>query len=74
MSPENPERAVQAAADTKSKQLMNKQYMAIGVSLGLCFGVALGAAMHNMGFIGIGLPLGVAIGVALARKKSEDET
>jgi hypothetical protein len=49
---------------------MNKKYIGVGVSLGLCFGAALGAAVHNVGLgIALGLPFGAAIGVVLARKK-----
>ncbi len=49
---------------------MNKsQYIAIGLSLGLCFGVAISAAFHNMGLMAVGLPFGVAIGVVMGRKK-----
>ena len=52
---------------------MNKKYIGIGIALGLCFGVVLGAAMHNTGLgIAIGLPFGAAIGYVLARKHSKD--
>jgi hypothetical protein len=52
---------------------MNKKYIGIGTSLGMGFGVVLGAAMHNVALgIGIGMVLGTAIGAALARKRSKD--
>ena len=52
---------------------MNKKYIGIGVSLGLCFGAALGAVMHNVGLgIAIGLPFGTAFGAVWARKRSID--
>ena len=57
----------------EASKCSSRQYIAIGASLGLCFGAGLGAAMHNVGLgIGIGLALGTAIGAALARKKSKD--
>ena len=50
---------------------MNKKYVGIGISLGLCFGVALGAVMHNIGLgTALGLPFGAAFGVVWARRKS----
>jgi len=50
---------------------MKSKYVGIGASLGLCFGVALGAVMHNVGLgIAMGLPLGTAFGAVWARKKS----
>jgi hypothetical protein len=52
---------------------MNKKYVGIGVSLGLCFGAALGAVIRNVGLgIAMGLPLGAAFGAVWARKKSAD--
>jgi hypothetical protein len=52
---------------------MNKKYMGIGVALGLCFGTALGAVMHNVGLgIALGLPFGAAIGAVMARRRSND--
>jgi hypothetical protein len=53
---------------------MNKsQYIAIGAGLGLCFGVAFGAAIHNVGLgIALGLPFGAALDVVLGRKKTID--
>ena len=52
---------------------MDKKYLGIGVALGLCFGTALGAAMHNVGLgTAIGVSLGTAFGAAWARKKVKD--
>jgi hypothetical protein len=52
---------------------MNKKYMGVGIALGLCFGSALGAALHNVGLgIALGLPFGAAFGAVLARKHSKD--
>ena len=52
---------------------MNKKYVGIGISLGLCFGTALGAAMQNVGLgMALGLTFGTAFGAVWARKKSKD--
>ncbi len=41
------------------------QWMILGMSVfGIPLGVAFGAAMGNMAFLGIGLPIGMAIGIA----------
>ena len=65
---------------------MNSKYvrMGISISVGLCFGAALGTALHNLG---VGIALGVSLGTvassrfvfggrsdaALARKKVVSE-
>jgi len=40
--------------------------LAAGISLGLCFGAALGLALHNLGLgssaVGVGIALGVSLG------------
>ena len=40
---------------------MNRKHVGVGISLGLCFGAALGTALHNLGWsssaIGGGSPL-----------------
>jgi len=45
---------------------MNIKRVAVGTSLGLCFGAALGTALHNLGWsssaIGVGIALGVSLG------------
>ena len=52
---------------------MNKKYIGIGTSLGLCFGAGLGAALHNVGlWSGIGMVFGTAFGAVWARKMSKD--
>jgi uncharacterized membrane protein YfcA len=57
----------------EASKCSSRQQIAIGTSLGLCFGSGLGAAMHNLALgIGIGMILGTTIGAALARKKSKD--
>jgi hypothetical protein len=49
---------------------MNSKYlrMGISVSLGLCFGAALGTALHNLGVgsaLGVNVGVGSALGVSL---------
>ena len=43
------------------------QWMAIGISLGLLFGMPLGLAVGNPGLFGIGIPIGLAIGLAIGQ-------
>jgi hypothetical protein len=45
---------------------MNRKYVGMGtsISLGLCFGAALGAALHNLG-VGSALDVNVGVGIAL---------
>ncbi|NEN22303.1 hypothetical protein G3O08_02140 [Cryomorpha ignava] len=44
-------------------------WLAIGMAaFGIPLGVAFGASLGNMAFIGIGLPIGLAIGVAVGTK------
>ena len=51
---------------------MNSKYVGVGISLGLCFGVALGAASQHVGLgMALGVSLGTAFGAALARKKGK---
>jgi Mg/Co/Ni transporter MgtE len=60
-------------APTVSNKFMNKKYIGIGASLGLCFGIVAGTAMHNISLgIALGLPFGTAFGAVWARKKSID--
>ena len=52
-------------------------WMGIGMaSFGVPIGVALGASLDNMAFIGIGIPIGFSIGIALGAgmdKKAKEE-
>ena len=44
-------------------------WLALGISVfGVPLGVALGASLGNMGYLGIGLPIGMVIGVAVGTK------
>lgn len=53
---------------------MDKKYIGVGVSLGLGFGIVLGAAMHNLVFgIALGLPFGAAIGVVMSARRAKIE-
>lgn len=48
------------------KKLYQTRWLAIGMSaFGIPMGVAFGASLDNMGFIGIGLPLGMVIGMVI---------
>ena len=50
--------------------LVNSKHVGVGISLGLCFGAALGTALHNLGWsssaIGVGIALGVSLGTGVA--------
>jgi len=47
----------------EKKGFMNRKSVGVGISLGLCFGGALGTATHN---VGVGIALGAGLGVAFA--------
>jgi hypothetical protein len=51
---------------------MNSKHVAVGISLGLCFGAALGTALHNLGWgssvIGVGIALGVSLGAVASSR------
>ena len=46
---------------------MNSKYVGLGISLGLCFGAAWGAALHilGVGSLGTNVGVGIALGVSL---------
>lgn len=49
------------------------QWLAIGMAaFGIPMGVAFGAALGNMGFLGIGLPIGMGIGIAVGANKDKE--
>ena len=52
--------------------LMNGKHAGVGISLGLCFGAALGTALHNLGWsssaIGVGIALGVSLGTVASSR------
>jgi hypothetical protein len=50
--------------DTK-KTYPEGYFLAIGLALGIPFGLIFATALDNPGFIGTGLPFGLAIGLAL---------
>ncbi|MBT8222071.1 MAG: hypothetical protein KJN96_02760 [Eudoraea sp.] len=46
--------------------------MALGMAVfGVPMGVAFGAALDNMAFLGIGIPIGMAIGIAIGTAMDE---
>lgn len=59
------------------KNQFRNMWMAIGMSaFGVPMGVAFGASLQNMAFIGIGIPVGMIIGMAIGAgmdKKAEQE-
>lgn len=66
----------------KELQLVVKKHyltmwMALGMAIfGIPMGVAFGASLGNMAFLGIGLPIGMSIGIAIGTtkdKKAEEE-
>ena len=44
---------------------MNSKRVGVGISLGLCFGAALGTALHNLGWSSTAIGVGIALGVSL---------
>jgi len=55
--------------DGEGQTSKKTNYLALGLSLGLCFGAALGvvfgAALDNMAFMSIGIGAGMTIGLAI---------
>jgi hypothetical protein len=51
---------------------MNIKHAAGGISLGLCFGAALGTALHNLGWsssaVGVGIALGISLGTVASSR------
>ena len=51
---------------------MNSTHVGVGISLGLCFGAALGTALHNLGWsssaIGVGIALGISLGTVASSR------
>jgi hypothetical protein len=51
---------------------MNSKHVGVGITLGLCFGAALGTALHNLGWsssaVGVGIALGVSLGTVASSK------
>ena len=43
---------------------MNSKHVGVTISLGLCFGAALGAALHNLGWSSSAIGVGIALGVS----------
>ena len=66
-----------AQSDRKKKENKKKEdnYGTEGLSLGMCFGVAVGTAFGNNTGIGLtlGMLAGFAIGSCIEKKKNDDE-
>ncbi|MBN2459618.1 hypothetical protein JXB28_05010 [Candidatus Woesearchaeota archaeon] len=52
----------------KEKKYPEGHFVAIGIALGLPFGMPLAISTGNPGLIGTGIPIGLAIGLALEEK------
>ena len=49
-----------------TKNHYRNMWMALGMTVfGIPFGVAFGASLDNMAFIGIGIPIGMAVGIGI---------
>ena len=51
---------------------MNSKRAGLGFSLGLCFGAALGTALHNLGWSSSAIGVGIAVGVSLGTVASSE--
>jgi len=47
---------------------MQKKYLAMGIGLGILFGIPLAISLENILFIGAGIPFGIAIAIALEKR------
>ena len=55
-----------------TKNHYRNTWLALGMAtFGIPIGVAFGAILKNMGFLGIGLPIGMAIGIAVGSKMDQ---
>ena len=58
--------------DLVTPKYYQTQWMMLGMTLfGLPMGLAMGAALDNMAFMGIGLPVGMPIGLAIGMEKDK---
>ena len=64
-------------AGKKKEKENTENYGAEGMSLGMCFGTAIGASLHNIGLgISLGMLIGLAIGTSIKKEgsgKDKDE-
>ena len=58
--------------DDDSKKYPEGHFLAIGLALGIPFGLVFATTLDNPGFIAIGLPFGLAIGLALEAKYKKE--
>ena len=57
---------------SKNRQPQGKEWISLGVGMGLVLGAGIGVAMDNLAVgIGIGLVIGAAVGVALSQRKAQ---
>ena len=55
-----------------NKKYPEGHFLAIGIALGIPFGLVFATTLDNPGLIGIGLPFGLAIGLALEAKYKKE--
>ena len=56
------------------EETLEGRFIAIGLSLGLCFGVVIGLLLDNIALIGFGSVIGLGLGVALSQAKKNERT
>ena len=61
-------------AGKKKEKENTENYGAEGMSLGMCFGTAIGASLHNIGLgISLGMLIGLAIGTCIKKEEQDDD-
>ena len=61
-------------AGKKKKKENTDNYGAEGMSLGMCFGTAIGASLHNIGLgISLGMLIGLAIGTCIEKEERGED-
>ena len=61
-------------AGKKKKKENTDNYGAEGMSLGMCFGTAIGASLHNIGLgISLGMLIGLAIGTCIKKERQDND-
>ena len=58
--------------DEHNKTYPEGYFLALGLALGIPFGLVFAVTLENFGFIGMGLPFGLAMGLALEAKYKKE--
>ena len=58
--------------DENNKTYPEGYFLAIGLALGIPFGLVFATSLENPGFIALGLPFGLAMGLALEAKYKKE--